>query len=105
MGLPMAIAMVRRQVDMFLKPATFETVVAFITGYDAAQSFAFLAGFREWLTVRIDRRMNLGWPAIASAIIGERASSKEHMEGMFSLLEEFVNACEERQGRRKIYIN
>lgn len=46
---------------MYIDPVRFETVVAFVNGYNLATDNTLLFGFREWLQVKLGRRSALVW--------------------------------------------
>ena len=54
---------------MWVSPANFGSVAAFLTGFDVALEGGFLKGFREWLIVRADGCNNLVWPGIVAYVI------------------------------------
>src|SRR5262249_60017406 len=55
---------VRRRTGMYLHPETYASVAGFVCGYDAAYEGGVLAGFREWLVIRLETGSNLGWSAL-----------------------------------------
>lgn len=72
-----------------------------------------LAGFREWLIVRLDDGNNLGWPAlVAQALdvdegVAASASTIEEadgfrFDGLFRLLDEFFERRDEQDGMVRI---
>jgi hypothetical protein len=107
MGLPPIIEGLRRKPDMFLLSTTFDCVVAFLDGYDAAQSGGLLAGFREWLIVRADDGNNLAWPGLVSLLLKDKLTSADNdrrIKYLFDLLDEFIAVRNENDGLRRIYI-
>ena len=99
---------------MWLPSVTFDTVASFIDGADMASNGSFLAGFREWLIVKVDDGDNLHWTALILELAFPKARSprkeleacEDHLpviEIMFQLLDSF---CQERQesGLRLIYL-
>lgn len=87
-----------------------ESSVAYLLGYDAATDGAFLAGFREWLVLRLDDGANLGWPALLARL----CAAPEHValvlahqpvpdeqavrSAMFDLVEQFLRSRGEQGG-------
>src|SRR5262245_38511646 len=68
--------------QMWVNPATFDTVCALIQGYDMALWNAPLLGLREWLVVRLDWGNNLNWSSLAlKCLSGNDSLSKGHTEG------------------------
>lgn len=55
--------------SMYFLPVTFDTLSAFINGFDAAHSGTVLQGIEEWLQIRLGSRSCLGWPEIAFQIL------------------------------------
>jgi hypothetical protein len=103
MALPPVIESVRRRPSMFLHSETFDSVVAFLNGYDAAQSFCFIGGLRERIIVRANRDSNLAWPGIVLMIL-EDSNSPESVERLFVLLEQFIDIRDSRDGLRRIFL-
>lgn len=54
---------------MYVAPATFRMVVAYLNGYNDAIHGGLLQGFREWLIVRANGGNNSLWHAIIPHII------------------------------------
>lgn len=107
MALPPFIEGVRRRPGMYVSPETFDCVVSFLCGYDAAQSGGFLVGFREWLVVRADGANNLAWPGLVRLLpedVQAEADSAKSISGLFALLEEYFDARQAHDGLRKIYV-
>jgi len=106
MTLAPAIEALRRHPGMYVWPETFECVVSFLSGYDAAQSGGFLVGFREWLIVRADEGNNLAWPSLVLTVIGDLGEERESaklIDGLFDLFDEFFAIRQSGDGLRKIY--
>jgi len=84
---------------MYVGSANFDSVCAYLDGYDHAQSGASLRGFREWLVVRRDGGNNLVWWGLVLGELDEdrmsrkgKYSKEEHealIEGLGQLLAEF----------------
>ena len=55
--------------SMWVFPGNYDSVAAYLSGFDAALDGGFLHGFREWLIVRADGCNNLGWPTIVAYVI------------------------------------
>tara|TARA_R110002072_G_scaffold13481_1_gene56809 strand:+ start:289503 stop:289922 length:420 start_codon:yes stop_codon:yes gene_type:complete len=55
--------------SMWVLPPTYDSVAAYLSGFDAALEGGFLQGFREWLIVRADGCNNLGWSSIVAYVI------------------------------------
>jgi hypothetical protein len=55
--------------SMWVSPANYDSVTAYLSGFDAALEGGFLQGFREWLIVRANGCNNLGWPTIGVYVV------------------------------------
>ena len=52
---------VRTRTAMYVFPDTYDSVSAYLLGYDAALEGALLIGFKEWLVMRLGAGINLVW--------------------------------------------
>jgi hypothetical protein len=107
MALPNIIEKVRDRPGMYVGCETFDGIVAFISGYDAALLNGFLVGFREWLIVRANDGSNLAWDGILTLLLSKSVDYKESSQkqpGLFRLLEEFWAARNAPDGLRRIYM-
>jgi hypothetical protein len=52
--------------SMFVCPPSYETVCAYLTGFDAARNGGPLTGLHPWLVLRCNEGNNLVWQALAS---------------------------------------
>jgi hypothetical protein len=68
---------------MYVRPATFDTVVAYLDGFTRAQHGGPLLGFREWLVVRHNGGNNLHWAALADQLLSPvpKMGSTENQQG------------------------
>ncbi|HEX5141109.1 MAG TPA: hypothetical protein VFX19_09205 [Dehalococcoidia bacterium] len=69
---------VKKYTGMYLPEETFPVVAAFLLGYDEACEGGLLAGFREWLVVRLGTGSNLSWPALVLLAAFPGAESPEN---------------------------
>jgi hypothetical protein len=85
--------------DVMRRPGAYEIrnleqALAFFGGFDAATEFAFLGGFREWLSRNGGPGPNLTWSYQASQVIARRlgaeAGDEERMNEFFGLVREFL---------------
>lgn len=91
------VARLSRHPQMYVSPATFETVCAFLDGYNHAGVGGPLTGFREWLVIRADGCNNLTWPGIVKRLLGvtdagenrDRDWHHERIKDLGSLFEVF----------------
>jgi hypothetical protein len=91
---------------MYLRVNTYDAAVAFVGGYNTAQSGGLLVGFREWLIVRVDGAENRAWTELVLLELGdpkEKGEQSELIKGLFRVLEEFVAVRDVRDGLRRIY--
>lgn len=112
MSLPEVLANLRKRPSMYINPATYETAVAFVNGYDAAIRRGLLVGFHEWLVVKLDNGNNLAWPSLVSDLIQRTNTVKElkspddhkaAIEFLFATLDQFLDERDEFMGLRRIY--
>lgn len=99
---------------MYLPVPSYDAVVAYVLGYDAATQGGLLVGFREWLIVKLQDGNNLSWPALLLQLEQREqgfrpqtsAPEKAEMraaEFMNATLEQFVSERDARGGLRQIY--
>jgi hypothetical protein len=99
---------------MWVPAASYDTVIAFVAGYDEALSGGLLVGFREWLIVEIQDGNNLSWSGLIREVI--RRSGKMSMDSLqpedhaaaiellFLTIEEFLTERDRRDGLHRIYL-
>ncbi|XXX76289.1 hypothetical protein WMF30_52425 [Sorangium sp. So ce134] len=99
---------------MYLSNVSYDTIVAFVEGYDLALCRGFLVGFREWLVVKLEDGNNLSWSVLVLNLmgrVGERSSTEVKsaegpgvaIEFLFDTLEQFLDEREAPSGLRRIY--
>ncbi len=80
---------------MYVNPATFGTVCAYLDGFDASRSGGPLIGLREWLVVRANMGNNLHWSRLAQqqlkadAVDVELSEDERSIRALARLLAEF----------------
>ena len=101
---------------MYLLEETYVVVAAFIQGYDEAYEGGLLAGFREWLVVRLVGGQNLAWPALVlhaafpgsrspqDALRSEPDGDRVAIDTLFRLLTEFDETRKKHDGLRSIFV-
>lgn len=115
MPLPEPLQHVRQRPKLFMSAVTFDAAVAFLNGYDVAQSGALMCGFREWLVVKVGCGNNLVWYALVLELAFPGAEdprkqlteNNDHaavIELMFDLLEQYRAEAESYQGLRRIHL-
>ena len=108
---------VRKRPSMYLGPVvTYEVVAAFVHGYDLACEGGLLAGFREWLVVRLGEGSNLAWTALVldfafpgasptdKALRAWPEAERHAIDTLFDLLAEFDEVRSKRDGLREIFL-
>lgn len=95
---------------MWLTETSYDTVVAFIEGYNAAMMGGLLVGFREWLITRIQGGNNLSWSALVDLAADEAqtepaatADDARRREALFELLSQFFAERSGGDGVRSIF--
>lgn len=103
---------VKSSLGIHFSAERYATVEAFVLGYDAACEGGALAGFREWLVVRLDRAPNLTWPGLALLAVfpeGRQARStqdeKNAINTLFELIAAFDDERNKHDGLRRILAN
>jgi hypothetical protein len=99
---------------MYFSPVEFDVAAALIQGFDLASNGGLLAGFREWLIVKLGYGNNLAWSALVLRLVFPDAESprqclqsaeQKHVVALlFGLLEEFWQERESPNGLRRIYL-
>lgn len=99
MPLPPQLANFVRYPGMFVTPVSFETITAFLTGFDSASGNTALRGFQEWLVLRLGTAFNATWPLLVLLLAFPNTRSpyyrlrgtgqKTAINCLFGLLEEF----------------
>lgn len=109
MALPELLEGIRRRPGMYLRSTSFDTVVAFLDGYDAALAGGLLVGFREWLIVKARDGDNLSWAGLVWMLCrgdeGSEPPDEVARETLFRLLAEFLARREDREGLKQIYLS
>ncbi len=107
---------VRKHPGMYFQDESYGVTAAFVLGYDEACEGGALAGFREWLVLRIGTGSNLSWPALVlhAAFPGvdspqnalSSAEAHRHAVAMlFQFIDEFDDAREKHGGVERIYVD
>jgi hypothetical protein len=107
---------VRQQPGMYLLQDTYAATAAFVQGYDAAYEGGLLAGFREWLVVRLMTGSNLSWSALVlHAAFPDMQSPQDGLrtrpgaerlaiDALFSLLAEFDEIRKRHDGLKNVFV-
>jgi hypothetical protein len=106
---------VRNRTGMYFQQETYAVVAAFLLGYDSACEGGLLAGFREWLVVRLGTGSNLAWSALVlhaafpnapspqQEVLNGPSTERRAIETLFDLLTEFEEVRSQPDGLRKIF--
>jgi hypothetical protein len=98
---------VHQRANAYGLDGTYGQAVAFITGCDAGNDWGLLAGFPQWLAVKVGQGANLAWPVLVLRLafpsqtgpLTAQSLSPQHNDHavatLFGLLDEFL---EVRQG-------
>lgn len=109
-------AFIRQRPSMYVSEPSYNTITAFITGFDQASHGGVLVGFREWLIVLNDGPNNLSWPSLVlSSAFPDASSPESHVrdsdeadrhatDHLFQLLEDFTEKRDRADGLRRIYL-
>lgn len=94
-----------RYPGMHVAPATLETVLAILDGYDQGHSNGLLAGFREWLVIQGDGWDNMYWTGLVRVRLRKRDDLKHDMEQNHEMIRSLGNLLAEFfQYRRSVGI-
>ena len=107
---------VRNRTGMYVQPETYAVVAAFVSGYDAACQSGMLAGFKEWLVLRLGAGSNLHWSALVPEVAFPNARSpqdavsaspnaeRQAIQTLFDLLAEFDEVRSQHNGLKKVFL-
>jgi hypothetical protein len=104
MSLPPALEHVKKHPGMYVYKAEFDSMAAFIGGFDLATNGGLLLGFREWLIVKLGYASNLAWPALALRLIFHANNQKRAVAELFDSLEAFLQERQAPDGLRRIIL-
>ena len=101
MALPETIAHLRKRPSMHLRVVNYDTVAAFIDGFNASNDRSLLGGLQEWLSTKTDSGSNMGWstrmlflafPASEKpwTELNSESANAHAIKVLFETLEEFV---------------
>ncbi|AGP39168.1 hypothetical protein [Sorangium cellulosum] len=108
---------VRRRTGMYFPEQTYFVVAAFVLGYDMAHAGGVLAGFREWLVLRLGMGSNLTWMMLVlhaafpeesnphDVVIASPTAQRQAIDILFDLIDEFHEVRAERDGLRKLFVS
>jgi hypothetical protein len=88
--------------SMYVQPASFDTVSAFIDGYNEALHRAPLLGFHHWLMTSGYEGDNLHWTGVIRRSLPEGISSKDAIQEVCHIILQFLN-YRNKNGLEKIF--
>jgi hypothetical protein len=100
---------VAQHTGMYLRGESYDEVVAFLLGCDAGNDWGLLAGFREWLVVKLDGPENLAWGVLVLDQVcpGDRPLTPDENRTAIAALigfgTEFMEARKQRDGLARIF--
>ncbi len=106
------LTLVRLRPGMYGLDGSFTHFCIFVEGWDTGTSWSLLAGFREWLIVRVNGGDNLVWAALVLRIAfpsGKHVDSLDTndnavaVDTLFRLLDEFLELREQSNGLAEIF--
>lgn len=107
---------IRARFGMYLQDETYAAAAALVLGYDLACEGGVLAGFREWLVVRLNGGPNLGWTALVlhaafpaatdpqQAVLASPETQRHAIDVLFGLLAEYDDVRTGRDGLRGVFL-
>jgi len=115
MAAPTLLQDMMRRPGMYFSPVEFDSVIAFLQGFNLACHGGALLGFREWLVVRLGNGNNLCWSALVLELAFPEAENpreqllqtdgqKQAVRVLFSLLNEFMETISKPVGHREIFL-
>jgi hypothetical protein len=94
---------------MHVGPATYDAILGYMQGCDAAMRGGLLIGFREWLIVRVGEGNNLAWPELVELVSeagegdrGRASGDARRIAALHDLLGEFYKARNMANGLRRM---
>jgi hypothetical protein len=103
------LADIRQHPGMYLRGETYDELIAFLLGCDAGNDWGLLAGFREWLIVKIDAPTNLAWSAMVLHHVRaddrglKQEENRRAVSTLLSLVTEFLQVRGERDGLVRVF--
>src|SRR5260221_4445508 len=80
--------------SMYVQPFSYETVVAYVSGFDrgttAAGGQSLLEGFPNWLHQRVGRHCAMHWSAVVKELCA-KGESKAALPELFRLFREYLS--------------
>jgi hypothetical protein len=115
MNSPSALKEIRSRPAMYFAPVDFDVAAAFVGGFDLASNGGALAGFEQWLIVRVGKGNNLAWSSLVLHLIFPESRSPRQqlaeiddhtdtVDKLFRILDEFWTDREAPEGLRRILL-
>jgi hypothetical protein len=107
---------IRTRLGMYVQEETYAAAAALVVGYDLACEGGVLAGFREWLVVRLNEGPNLGWAALVlhaafpstkdaqQSVLADPEAQRHGIDVLFRLLAEYDDVRTRRDGLKDVFL-
>lgn len=107
---------IRTRLGMYLQEETYAATAALVLGYDLACEGGVLAGFREWLIVRLNKGQNLSWAALVlhvafpsardpqQAVRANAEAQRHGIDVLFRLLTEYDDVRGTPDGLQGVFL-
>jgi hypothetical protein len=94
-----------------------DQAIAFVAGFDAANGYALLRGFQEWLVVQLGTGFEIHWfglarclahgvqPPVGNAMDLTAEEEAAAVQRFFALVLDFLELVDDRDGRRRLYLD
>ena len=107
---------IRSRFGMYFPEETYAAAAALVFGYDLACEGGVLAGFREWLVVRLNDGQNLGWTALVlhvafpaardprQAVLASPEAQRHAIDVLFRMLAEYEDVRTGEDGLQRVFL-
>ena len=107
---------IRTRFGMYVQEETYAAATALVLGYDLACEGGVLAGFREWLVVRLGDGQNLAWTALVlhaafpsttgsrQALLASPEAQRHAIDVLFKLLAEYESVRTGADGLKGVFL-
>ena len=101
--LPPPLRKVYERPTMHIHLESWDVILGYIAGYDAASGDVFLDGFREWAIPRLDRGWSLAWSALLRQLVSDSEPGRDEIRSALRVIAEFRRDVATSLGRRRVY--
>lgn len=103
-GLAELIGNLNRRGGMYVQPVTYDTLVAYLLGYDHALASldqpSELEPFSNWLDKKVGHECSLHWSGVIRSVFA-RGNDELAKERLFELFNEFLTTPEKKPDRKR----